>query len=87
MGSLASTPKVPKTQIVQTPVATPTPSAPAPVKQEQANDPTLAQNAASEERARGLLARGRSRFGTIATSFQGFLQETNQGARKTLLGE
>lgn len=86
MGSLSSTPKVPQTQIVQVPVSTPQPPT------QQPTQPVVSARERAEEesqeRVRSLLSRGRSRFGTIATSFQGFLREIDQGnARKTLLGE
>lgn len=84
MGSLASRPKVPSTptQVVYVPApSTSTPTTPPP-------DPVDPDKAASEARAGGLLARDRSRFGTISTSFRGLLDlATNAGKRKTLLGE
>tara|TARA_R110002095_G_C4234950_1_gene238403 strand:+ start:1119 stop:1385 length:267 start_codon:yes stop_codon:yes gene_type:complete len=88
MGSLASTPKVPQTQsaappVSSTPITSPTTTTSSP---DQSASARAAQE--SEERTQSLLARGRGRLGTIATSFQGFLREVDQGdARKTLLGE
>ena len=85
MGSLSSTPKVPQTQVVQVPAVAPS----APTVSEN-TEPSARERAEqeSQERERSLLARGRGRFGTIATSFQGFLREAdNTTARKTLLGE
>tara|TARA_B100001778_G_scaffold178796_1_gene147057 strand:+ start:134 stop:400 length:267 start_codon:yes stop_codon:yes gene_type:complete len=88
MGSLISTPKAaPAPVIVQAP-------APAPVTvttSETATDSTdisAAENA-QEAREQNLLKRDRSRFGTIATSFRGFLDlaDRNSKSRKTLLGE
>ena len=82
MGSLTSKPKAPAQstpQVVYVP-ATPTP---APVT----STPDPVQEAA-EARKTSLLARDRGRFGTIMTSFRGFLGEKNNGVqRKTLLGE
>ena len=51
-------------------------------------DHAAPEKTASEMRAGSLLARDRSRFGTIATSFRGLLDLAgNAGKRKTLLGE
>lgn len=86
MGSLSSTPKVPQTQIVQVPVASPQPATQASTQSTLSAQERAANE--STERERSLLSRGRGRFGTIATSFQGFLREIDQSkVRKTLLGE
>ncbi len=88
MGSLSSSPKAPQqSQIVYVPST-------------QASSNTVADNdsanvdesgGSSEEalknRRQSLLSRNRSRFGTIATSFQGFVGNENANGRKTLLGE
>tara|TARA_R110001592_G_scaffold27763_21_gene102877 strand:- start:16980 stop:17261 length:282 start_codon:yes stop_codon:yes gene_type:complete len=93
MGSLTSTPKVPQTQSAAPPVSsTPITSPPitSPTTTISSPDQSASARAAqeSEERTQSLLARGRGRLGTIATSFQGFLREVDQSdARKTLLGE
>ncbi|MGN7437986.1 MAG: hypothetical protein ACTHOO_05010 [Alcanivorax sp.] len=84
MGSLSSTPKVPQSPVVQAPVVTQT------TTEGQSTQPDAQSRAEqeSQEREKSLLARGRGRLGTIATSFQGFLREAdNTAARKTLLGE
>lgn len=85
MGSLISAPKAPKPIVVQQPAPTPQPTTETLTPNPQT--PEQVQRDESKERARSLLARERSRFGTIATGFRGLLQEKNQGARKTLLGE
>lgn len=90
MGSLTSTPKIPEQRVV-----TAVPAAAATEVSTQIEQPSTGLSASertaleSEGRTQSLLARNRSRFGTIATSFRGFLNEINQGqdARKTLLGE
>ncbi len=87
MGSLSSTPKVPKRQVVFVPAPTNTitPIVSAGTVSSTATD---TKELASNERKKSLLARSRSRFGTIATSLQGILGErTRNGGRKTLLGE
>ena len=83
MGSLLSTPKAPEPQVVFVPQPTPPPP---PQEPEQNPTPDVSEETKSE-RKKTLLSRERGRFGTIATSFQGILQEANAGGRKTLLGE
>lgn len=86
MGSLISTPKAaPAPVIVQAPASTPIISEPA---TSQSTDVSTAENS-QEAREANLLKRDRSRFGTIATSFRGFLDlaDGNKSNRKTLLGE
>lgn len=85
MGSLASRPKVPAAQpqivYMQAPPAAPPPSS-------NPGSPPPPERTASEIRASSLLARDRSRFGTISTSFRGLLDLVNTTRqRKTLLGE
>lgn len=82
MGSLTKAPKAPTRTVV---VAAPTPIA-TPVSPNTPGLSTREQNA--NQREDNLLVRERGRFGTIATSFRGFLSQ-NEGAssRKTLLGE
>lgn len=84
MGSLTSTPTPPAPIVVQQPAPAPQP---APTSEPDPVDPRAAEESSSERRTRSLLARSRSRLGTIATGFRGLLQETSSGARKTLLGE
>lgn len=84
MGSLTSAPKAPKPVIIQQPVS---PKVEADPVIEDVNNQQDTEQEQSEERKRSLLARNRSRLGTIATGFRGLLQENNQTARKTLLGE
>ena len=45
------------------------------------------ESEASEARKRSLLGRSRSRYGTILTGFTGFLSNSNDAEKKTLLGE
>ena len=83
MGSLKPLPKAPaQQQVVYVP-------APATTTTSTTTENSAASSAAqaSKSRTQSLLSRGRSRFGTIATSFQGFLGNSNAGGRKTLLGE
>lgn len=83
MGSLKPLPTAPAQQVVY---------APAPAAATTTTSTTTENNAASsaaqasKSRTQSLLSRGRSRFGTIATSFQGFLGNSNAGGRKTLVG-
>lgn len=80
MGSLTSSPKIPQqpTVIVKDTSQT-----------SDADDARVSgvqsEALASEERRKNLLARDRSRAGTIVTSFLGV--SDNAGQRKTLLGE
>ncbi|MGH1378095.1 MAG: hypothetical protein ACRBB3_04670 [Alphaproteobacteria bacterium] len=88
MGSLSSSPKAPQqSQIVYVP-STPEPSNPV-VDNDSANvdDGGGSSDEAVKNRRQSLLSRNRSRFGTIATSFQGFVGNENANSRKTLLGE
>lgn len=83
MGSLTSAPKAPKPVVIQQSA----PPATDVITQQTSKDPVDVQREQSEERTRSLLARSRSRLGTIATGFRGLLQENSQASRKTLLGE
>jgi hypothetical protein len=89
MGSLTSKPKTPAIAApapVQSFVAAPVVAAPVPVTQNPASPPLVATP--EEVRTASLLSRDRGRFGTILTSFRGFLGQTAQAPkRKTLLGE
>ncbi len=82
MGSLISTPK-----------AAPAPTAALVTSVSETSQNSEASEilpvSASEVREANLLKRDRSRFGTIATSFRGFLDlsDRNNSNRKTLLGE
>ena len=100
MGSLASRPKVTDVQPVQyiyvPPVTSTVTSAPAPTTSvNTGNMPTgtTTTPAPTEEevkasaRSQNLLERRRGGFSTILTSFRGLLNDTVNGARKTLLGE
>ncbi len=84
MGSLTSTPKIPQRQTVYVPAPT---SVISPTVSTKPIDKSSAADIVSDERKKSLLARSRGRFGTIATSLQGFLADDKQGGRKTLLGE
>ena len=80
MGSLTSTPKVA--------TATSKPASSTPVVTEEPEDDVDVREEAAEERKKSLLARERSRAGTITTSLQGLLSSFNDNkSRKTLLGE
>ena len=82
MGSLKPLPTAPtQPQVVFVPAAATTTST------TTENNAASSAAQASKSRTQSLLSRGRSRFGTIATSFQGFLGNSNAGGRKTLLGE
>lgn len=84
MGSLTSTPKIPEAAISQNTVSAEI-DTPVVSSQEAAAD---AQKQASTARKQSLLARGRSRYGTVVTSLQGALSNSNQTSeRKTLLGQ
>lgn len=82
MGSLTSTPKVPETVSVHNSSAAVSTSSVAEVK-------TSAdiQEQASSARKQSLLARSRSRYGTVMTSLQGVLTSKQSDERKTLLGQ
>lgn len=88
MGSITKKPKAPAiTYVVRNePVSATasTPATPAPVEPEKTDSQIKA-----ESRTDSLLCRSRGRFGTIATSFRGFLDSANnqQSQPKTLLGE
>jgi hypothetical protein len=85
MGSLTSKPKAPEIVPVYRPYTPPSATAQAdPAATESQANP---ESAASQTRAMNLLSRSRGRFGTIQTSFRGFLGETTSKLRKTLLGE
>ena len=80
MGSLVKSPKAPPPVAVEPPSVVETVE---PVNTE----PSAAERSASQ-REKNLLARERSRFGTVATSLQRFLTQNNEAqGRKTLLGE
>lgn len=85
MGSLVSSPKIPAPSAA-TPVSpTVTVDTPDPEEIQRERDET-----ASRERARSLLSRNRSRFGTIRTGFSGLdtiAPNDNGTPRKRLLGE
>ncbi|MDH5723023.1 MAG: hypothetical protein OEY94_06850 [Alphaproteobacteria bacterium] len=88
MGSLISTPKAAPTPIaLQTQTTEPVTSISETSQGSETNESSTAS--ASEIREANLLKRDRSRFGTIATSFRGFLDlaDRNNSNRKTLLGE
>ncbi len=101
MGSISSRPKapsIPQPQIVYVPAPQPAaspapakPSSPAPDPQASSDGASAKtpDEAASETRAKSLLKRERSRFGTVLTCFRGLLGQANNdaSARKTLLGE
>ncbi|PCI99441.1 MAG: hypothetical protein COB14_06050 [Alphaproteobacteria bacterium] len=85
MGSLSSSSKAPtqpQVVYVSAPAAATSTNA-----QSAGNNAASTAAQASKSRVQSLLSRSRSRFGTIATSFQGFLGNSNAGGRKTLLGE
>ncbi len=86
MGGVKSKPKAPElASFVTQPIVTPVQSA-----QNLVNAPVQAspEQIADEARKSGLLARDRSRFGTVLTSFRGLMmQGNNTSQRKTLLGE
>ncbi len=85
MGSLSSSPKAPtQSHVVYVPAST---AATATTSTTVENNAASFAAQASKSRTQSLLSRSRSRFGTIATSFQGFLSNNNAGGRKTLLGE
>jgi hypothetical protein len=84
MGSIIKKPKAPVIKRVapraQTPV-TPTVVEPTETKKTD-------EEISADARTQSLLRRSRGRFGTIATSFRGFLNSSdNNTQRKTLLGE
>ena len=85
MGGLVSKPKAPAAPVVvQSNVVAPVQQA---VTQETPSPETGTDPA--EQRKANLLARDRGRFGTVLTSFRGFLGQNNAATiqRKTLLGE
>lgn len=90
MGSISSGPKVPSYQpspqiiYMPAPVTTYTPVTQTSVDTQGTTPDT---KSADEVRNDNLLARDRSRFGTVTTSFRGLLGLAENGARKTLLGE
>ena len=88
MGSLISTPKAASAPII---VQAPTPTPVTAVSgASQGSEASVSETvSASEVREANLLKRDRSRFGTVATSFRGFLDlaDRNNSNRKTLLGE
>lgn len=85
MGSLVSTPSAPAPIVVSTPQPEPVQQIAQPDSEPEGPTP---EEQASENRRRSLLARNRGRFGTIATSLQGFLSQSQPSSeRKTLLGE
>jgi hypothetical protein len=81
MGSLTSTPKV-----VNAPASSSTSASTATTQTEETSSQTKALE--SEERKKSLLARERSRSGTISTTLKGVLSSADEGIeRKTLLGQ
>jgi hypothetical protein len=96
MGSLASRPKAPSTpqpQIVYVPSPASSPE-PAPEKsspkqgEPEKKKETDISEKQSKARAKSLLKRDRSRFGTVLTGFRGLLGSAPaRPERKTLLGE
>ncbi len=85
MGDISGRPKAPPQQVVyvpqyvyETPSNNNDPDTPAPTPEQEA----------AQRREKNLLARSRSRLGTILTGFRGILSpiETDE-KRKTLLGE
>jgi len=85
MGSLTSTPKIPEAAISRNTASAEIDTPPVVSSQEAIAD---AQEQASTARKQSLLARGRSRYGTVVTSLQGVLSNSNQKSeRKTLLGQ
>lgn len=88
MGSLSSSPKAPtRQQIVYMPAPTTVATNTTTSAETAENNAANSTAQASKSRTQSLLSRSRSRFGTIATSFQGLLGNSNAGGRKTLLGE
>ena len=86
MGSLSSSAKAPKQASPQV-VYVPQPSTTSSTTASQQETTQDAAKQASKARKQTLLRRNRGRFGTIATSLQGFLSERLASGRKTLLGE
>ncbi len=83
MGSINSRPKAPPVQQYTPPVY----QAPQPV---EITPVATEEEVATEARTESLLRRSRGRFGTILTSFRGFLnakEGSETSSRKTLLGE
>lgn len=83
MGSINSRPKAPVVQPYNPVVTNP------PVV-ETSNEPIKSDaEIEAEGRRESLLRRNRGRFGTILTSFRGFLDQSsdNEQGKKTLLGE
>ncbi len=85
MGSITKKPKAPTITYVL-------PSEPTPVTAETviSSEPVKTDaEVQAEARTESLLRRSRGRFGTIATSFKGFLDSANseRNQQKTLLGE
>ena len=100
MGKIFNPPKAPKIQYVRIPepvtparpVTNPVANPTAPPSNSTSEVPTEEeeQRISSQLRESSLLRRSRGRFGTISTSFRGFLNDAFDGkgdARKTLLGE
>lgn len=87
MGSITKKPKAPTIQYITSPIV-------APVIADASSESTEAQKTdveiSAEARRKSLLRRSRGRFGTITTSFRGFLNNTRtdgESQQKTLLGE
>jgi hypothetical protein len=82
MGNITKKPKAPEPQIVYVSQPAQTQTTP------QTIAPSEPVETPEQERERNLLARGRSRLGTILTGFRGILSPIDPSAqRKTLLGE
>jgi len=83
MGSLTSTPKV-----ANAPAPAPSNSSASTAVQETEETAVKTQELESLERKKSLLARDRSRAGTISTTLKGVLSSVDDGSeRKTLLGQ
>lgn len=92
MGSLSSSPKVPPSQpqIVYMPAprqSETTSGQSGSLGQGSAEGDTDRQERAAQKREQSLLHRNRGRFGTLSRGFTGFLAESRQESRKTLLGQ
>jgi len=83
MGNITKKPRAPEPQVVYVPQP--------PLQPASAMQPTPASQPAEtpeQQRERNLLARSRSRLGTILTGFRGILSPIDPSTqRKTLLGE
>jgi hypothetical protein len=93
MGSVTSTPKLPKTQqplIINMPTASYAPPASnATTSTNTTTDTGITPGSATPTREENLLTRSRGVLGTVLTGLRGVLADTSAktGSRKTLLGE